>query len=74
MTDEQKMQREQDIITLNYSRWSFYRRRAGLSTDPATWQEQRGNVLFRKQFENAELRRKHRARLEAEKAEKSKEK
>lgn len=72
MTDEQKMkwQTQQDAITLDYSAWSQQRTRAGLSNNHGLWEEQRDDVLARQQSENAELRRKYLAGLEAAKAEK----
>ncbi len=71
MTDEQKMQwqTQQDQITLDFSAWSQQRTRAKLSNSRDLWEEQRDDVLARQQSENAELRRKRLAGLEAQKAE-----
>jgi hypothetical protein len=77
MTDEQIKQQiaqvEQDEITLNYSKWSEQRRRAELPTDHNLWQQQRDAVLRRQQSDNAEAGRRHRATLEAAKADKQRE-
>ncbi|MEJ7863195.1 MAG: hypothetical protein WKF90_16320 [Pyrinomonadaceae bacterium] len=70
---EMKWQTEQDQITLDFSAWSQQRTRSGLSNGHAIWQEQRDDVLARQQSENAELRRKYLAGLEAAKAEKRRE-
>jgi hypothetical protein len=72
MTDEQKMkwQTEQDAITLDFSKWSFQRRRAGLSTDHELWKDQRDDVLARQQAENTVIRQKYLNGLEASKSEK----
>ncbi len=59
---------EADNINLNYSEWSFERRRSGLSTDHDVWKQARDQTLARQQSENAELRRKRLASLEADKA------
>ncbi len=67
---EIQWQTEQDAITLDYSKWSFQRRRAGLSTDHDLWKDQRADVLARQQAENTVIRQKYLAGLEAKKAEK----
>ncbi len=69
MTDLEKMkwQTEQDQITLDYSKWSQQRTRAGLSNNHDLWKEQRDDVLARQQASNDELRRKYLAGLEAQK-------
>ncbi len=72
MTDEQIKQSmrqiEADNINLDYSKWSFERRRAGLPTNHDLWQGARDQTLARQQAENAETRRKYLASLEADKA------
>jgi vancomycin resistance protein YoaR len=75
MTDEQKMkwQTEQDAITLDFSKWSQQRTRAGLSNSHGLWEEQRDDVLSRQQSANAESRRNRLAGLEAAKNEKRRE-
>ncbi len=75
MTNEEKIkwQTQQDAITLDFSAWSQQRTRAGLSNNHGLWQDQRDDVLARQQSENAELRRKRLAGLEAAKAEKQSE-
>ncbi len=70
MTDEQKMQWQQDQITLDFSAWSQQRTLAGLSNNHDLWKEQRDDALARQQAHNAETRRKYLAGLEAAKAEK----
>jgi septum formation inhibitor MinC len=78
MTDEQIKQKiaqsEQDSITLDYSKWSAQRLKAKLPNDHRLWQQQRDRVLARQQSDNAAAGRKYRASLEAEKAEKRREK
>ncbi len=66
-------QAEQDAITLDYSKWSFQRRQAKLSTDHDLWLAVEAETLARQQSENAEVRRKYLAKLEAAKAEKRRE-
>jgi hypothetical protein len=75
MTDSEQMkwQTQQDAITLDFSKWSQQRTRAGLSNNHGLWQDQRDDVLARQQASNAELRRKRLAGLEAAKAEKQSE-
>ncbi len=70
MTDLEKMtwQTQQDQITLDYPAWSQQRTRAKLSNSRELWEEQRDDVLSRQQSENAELRSKYLAGLEAKKA------
>ena len=72
MTDEQIKQQiaqsKQDIITLDYSKWSLERRRAGLPTNHDLWQDARDQTLARQKSDNAEARRKYQAGLEADKA------
>ncbi len=67
---ETKWQTEQDAITLDFSKWSQQRTRAGLSNSHGLWEEQRDDVLARQQSANAETRRKYLDGLEAAKAEK----
>jgi hypothetical protein len=65
---EQSMRQiEADNINLDYSKWSFERRRAGLPTDHELWQDARDTTLRRQQAENAELGRKYLAKLDEEK-------
>jgi len=72
MNDEQKMkwQTEQDIITLDFSKWSQQRTRSGLSNDHKIWEGHRDDVLARQRAENAELRQKYLNGLASQKAEK----
>jgi hypothetical protein len=79
MTDEQKKiqesmaQIEADNINLDYSKWSFERRRAGLPFTHELWQNARDQTLARMKAENAFLRGKYLAGLEAARAEKQRE-
>ncbi len=75
MTELEKIewQTEQDQITLDYSKWSQQRTRAGLSNSHQIWQQERDDLRVRQQNQNAELRRKYLAGLEAAKAEKQRE-
>jgi hypothetical protein len=77
MTDKELkqsiIQAEQDAITLDYPKWSFQRRQAKLPDDHSIWQIQRDQTLARQQSENAEVRRKYLANLQAAKAEKQRE-
>jgi uncharacterized membrane protein YccC len=74
MTDDQIKQQvkqslaqaEADIIALDYSKWSFERRRAGLPTNHDLWQDARDQTLARQQSDNAEVRRKYLAKLDDE--------
>jgi hypothetical protein len=74
MTDEQIKQQvkqsiaqsEQDIIALDYSKWSFEQRRANKPTDHNLWQQVRDRTLARQQSDNAEVRRKYLAKLDDE--------
>ncbi len=70
MTDEQKIkwQSEQDQITLDYSKWSFQRRQAKLSTDHDLWKQQRDDVHARWQSNNDETRRQYLNGLEQARA------
>ncbi len=71
---EQSMRQiEADNINLDYSKWSFERRRAGLPFTHELWQNARDQTLARMKAENAELRRKHLAGLDEEKAERQRE-
>ncbi len=74
MTDEQIKQSiaqaEQDIIALDYGKWSFQQRQSKLPTDHDLWKQVRDRTLARQQSDNAEAGRKYRARLEAVKADK----
>ena len=72
MNDEQKMkwQTEQDIITLDFSKWSQQRTRSGLSNDHKIWEGHRDDVLARQRAENAELRQKYLNGLASARAEK----
>ncbi len=58
---------EADNINLDYGKWSFERRRAGLSTDHDVWKQARDQTLVRQQAENGELRQKYLAKLDDEK-------
>ncbi len=75
MTNEEKIkwQTAQDQITLDYSKWSQQRTRAGLSNSHEMWQQERDDVLARQQNQNAELRRKYLDGLKDAKAEKQRE-
>jgi hypothetical protein len=76
MTEQEKQQiaqAEQDIITLDYSKWSFQQRQANRPTDHNIWQIERDQTLQRQQSENSELRRKRLAKLDEEKAERQRE-
>jgi hypothetical protein len=65
---EMQWQTEQDQITLDYSKWSFQKRRAGLSTDHDLWKDQRSDVLSRQQAENTVIRQNYLNGLAAAKA------
>jgi hypothetical protein len=77
MTDEQikkeLSQVEQDNITLDYSKWSFQRRQANLSTEHSLWETARDYVQLRQVRDNSETRGKYLAGLEAKKAEQRRE-
>ena len=73
MTTKEEIQKsmtqiEADNINLDYSKWSFERRRAGLPTNHELWTDARGQTLTRQKSENSETRRKYLASLEADKA------
>ena len=70
---EQNNQVEQDIITLDYTKWSFQQRQANRADDHGLWQRERDRVLDRQRNENVEARRKYNAQLEAAKTEKRRE-
>lgn len=55
-------------IALDYTAWSFERRRRGLSTDHDLWQKERDYVMREQFTTNAETRRKYLAELEEKKA------
>jgi preprotein translocase subunit SecD len=77
MTDEQIKQQiaqsEQDIITLDFTKWSFQQRQANRPTDHELWQQERDRTLAKQQSENSQLRRKYLAGLDEEKAERQRE-
>ena len=75
MTDEEiRQQIEQaDVITLDYSKWSFQQRQANLPTDHVLWQQERDRVLSRQQSDNAEARQRHLNSLETARAAKLRE-
>jgi hypothetical protein len=68
MTQEEiRKQHEQQLqnnITLDYTKWSFERRRRGLSTDHDLWQKERDYVMREQFTHNAETRRKYLAGLQ----------
>lgn len=63
----------QDVITLDYSKWSAEQRRANRSTDHDLWEQERDQTLARQKADNAESRRKRLEKLEADKAAKQSE-
>jgi hypothetical protein len=78
MTEQEKInesiaQGEQDAITLDFAKWSFQQLRANLPNDHNLWQIERDRTFRRQQSENSELRRKHLAKLDEEKAERQRE-
>ncbi len=65
---EQSMwQIEADNTNLDYGKWSFERRRAGLPFTHEIWQNARDQTIQRQQSENSELRRKYLEKLDDEK-------
>jgi hypothetical protein len=64
---QQIAQSEQDIITLDFSKWSAQRIQAKLPNDHNLWQIERDRTLARQQSDNAEARRKYLAKLDDEK-------
>jgi preprotein translocase subunit SecD len=76
MTEQEKQQiaqAEQDIITLDFTKWSFQQRQANRPTNHELWQQERDRTLAKQQSENSELRRKYLAGLDEEKAERQRE-
>ncbi len=67
MTDEQIKQQiaqsEQDIITLDYSKWSFQQRQANRPTDHDLWKQERDRTIARQQSDNEAARQRHLAKL-----------
>ncbi len=70
MTEQEKQQiaqAEQDIITLDFTKWSFQQRQANRPTNHELWQQERDRTLAKQQSENSELRRKYLEKLGDEK-------
>lgn len=53
---EQNNRAEQDIITLDYAKWSFQQRRLKRSDDHNLWQQERDCVIDRQRSDNAKSR------------------
>ena len=53
---EQNNRAEQDIITLDYTKWSFQQRRLKRSDDHNLWQQERDCVIDRQRSDNAKAR------------------
>ena len=72
MTDKEIQDRidqaHEDVINLDYSKWSARQRQLKLSSDHSLWQQERDRTLARQKADNAESRRKYLERLEADKA------
>ncbi len=66
----QNAQNAQDIITLDYPKWSFQQRRANRSDDHGLWQQERDRVLSRQQIDNQSAKSSYLADLEAKRADK----
>jgi hypothetical protein len=67
MTNEELKTHEQQLqnnVTLDYTAWSFERRRRGLSTSHDLWQSERDYVMREQFTANAETRRKYLATLQ----------
>ncbi len=78
MTEQEKIQKsmaqiEADNINLDYTKWSFERRRAGLPTNHDLWQNARDQTLARMKADNAESRQRYLSKLADEKAERQRE-
>jgi hypothetical protein len=72
MTEQEKIKQQmaqiqQDDTNLDYGKWSFERRRAGLPTNHELWTDARDQTLARQKAENAETRRNYLAKLDDEK-------
>ena len=65
-------QAEQDIITLDFTKWSQVRRKAGLSQDHGLWQTERDRTLARQRIDNAAARNRRMTAENQTKAEKQK--
>ena len=71
MTDkeiqEQNSRAEQDIITLDYTKWSFQQRQSRRADDHDLWQSERDRVLDRQRSQNAASRVRYLQDLEGKK-------
>jgi len=68
MTTEQEIkkqiaQAEQDIVTLDFQKWSYQQRQANRPTDHDLWQQERDRTLARQQSDNEAARQRHLAKL-----------
>jgi type IV secretory pathway VirB4 component len=70
---DQINQAEQDIITLDYKKWSKQQRHSKLPTNRALWHTESDGVLLRQQLDNAESERRHLAMLDVIRVEKQRE-
>ncbi len=64
---KQNSRAEQDIITLDYSKWSFQQRRLKRADDHGLWQQERDRVIDRQRSDNANARARYLQDLENKK-------
>jgi hypothetical protein len=63
---QQIAQAEQDIITLDYSKWSFQQRQANRPTDHDLWKHECDRTIARQQSDNEAARQRHLAKLDGD--------
>jgi monoamine oxidase len=71
--DNEIYQSQQDVVTLDYAKWSFQQRQSKLPTSHELWQQERDRTLARQQSANAEARARYLNKLDDERAAKQSE-